>query len=194
MTRRDDNLDATLRQLGAAYYESLHGRASAAEVARAVDSVQQKHQPREETRPKIVVGYDGSANAAHALGWAIRQAALQHGTLTVLAVNEVAASPWTGNPAVMPQDTVMLQQARTAAADAVTKAAHELGDADQPSVTVTARNGFATEELINASRDADLLVVGSRGQLIFPALRLGATSTKIARDAKCPLVLVPPAG
>jgi nucleotide-binding universal stress UspA family protein len=143
--------------------------------------------------PKIVVGYDGSANAEHALGWAIRQAALQHGTLTVLAVNEVAASPWTGNPAVMPQDTVMLQQARTAAEDAVTKAAHELGDAEQPSVTVTARNGFATEELISASRDADLLVVGSRGQLTFPALRLGTTSAKIAHSAECPLVLVPPA-
>ncbi|HEY5352016.1 MAG TPA: universal stress protein [Streptosporangiaceae bacterium] len=169
MTRRDDHLDATLRQLGAAYYASLHGRASAADVSRAVDSVQQKHQPQEEKKP------------------------LQHGTLTVLAVNEVAASPWTGNPAVMPQDTVMLQQARTAAEDAVTKAAHELGGAEQPSVTVTARNGFATEELINASRDGDLLVVGSRGQLTFPALRLGATSTKIAHDAKCPLVLVPPA-
>jgi hypothetical protein len=45
----------------------------------------------------------------------MQHAALQHATLTVLAVNEVAASPWTGNPAVMPQDAVMLQQARTAA-------------------------------------------------------------------------------
>jgi CBS domain-containing protein len=40
MTRRDAYLDATLRHLGAAYYESLHGRASAADVARALDSVE----------------------------------------------------------------------------------------------------------------------------------------------------------
>jgi CBS domain-containing protein len=40
MTRRDDHFDAMLRHLGAAYYESLHGRASAADVARAVDSVE----------------------------------------------------------------------------------------------------------------------------------------------------------
>src|ERR1017187_7777279 len=39
MTRRDTYLDATLRHLGAAYYESLHGRATAADVARALDSV-----------------------------------------------------------------------------------------------------------------------------------------------------------
>ena len=142
--------------------------------------------------PSIVVGYDGSANSAYALGWAMRQAALQHGTLTVLAVNEVAASPWTGNPAVMSQDTVMLQQARQAAEDAVSKAASGLGETERPVVTVTAMNGFAAQELINASQDADLLVVGSRGQLGFPALRLGATSTKIAHYAKCPLVIMPP--
>jgi nucleotide-binding universal stress UspA family protein len=143
--------------------------------------------------PAIVVGYDGSANAAYALGWAMRQAALQHGTLTVVAVNEVAASPWTGNPVVMPQDAVMLQQALQAAEVAVSKAARELAETEQPAVTVTAMNGFAAQELINASQDADLLVVGSRGQLGFPALRLGATSTKIAHYARCPLVIMPPA-
>jgi nucleotide-binding universal stress UspA family protein len=143
--------------------------------------------------PGIVVGFDGSANATYALGWAMRQAALQQAALTVLAVNEVAASPWTGNPAVMPQDAVMLQQARQAAEDAVTKAADELGEATRPSVTVTATDGFAAQELINASQDADLLVIGSRGQLGFPALRLGAISTKIVHYARCPVVLMPPA-
>ena len=41
MTRRDTNLDAMLRHLGAAYYESQHGRASAADVTRALDSVEE---------------------------------------------------------------------------------------------------------------------------------------------------------
>ena len=41
MSRRDDHLDAMLRHLGAAYYESLHGRASTADVARALDSVEE---------------------------------------------------------------------------------------------------------------------------------------------------------
>jgi nucleotide-binding universal stress UspA family protein len=48
-------------------------------------------------------------------------------------------------------------------------------------------------KLINASCDADLLVVGSRGQRGFPALRLDATSTKIANYASCPIVIMPPA-
>jgi CBS domain-containing protein len=39
MNRRDAHLDVMLRHLGAAYYESLHGRASESDLARALDSV-----------------------------------------------------------------------------------------------------------------------------------------------------------
>jgi CBS-domain-containing membrane protein len=41
MDRRDAHLDGMLRHLGAAYYESLHGRASAHDVARALGSVEE---------------------------------------------------------------------------------------------------------------------------------------------------------
>jgi len=39
MNRRDAHLDAVLRHLGAAYYDSLQGRAAPADVARALESV-----------------------------------------------------------------------------------------------------------------------------------------------------------
>jgi CBS domain-containing protein len=39
MSRNDAHLDAMLRHLGAAYYDSLHGRAAQADVARALDFV-----------------------------------------------------------------------------------------------------------------------------------------------------------
>ena len=39
MSRNDAHIDAMLRHLGAAYYDSLHGRAAQADVARALDSV-----------------------------------------------------------------------------------------------------------------------------------------------------------
>ena len=42
MSRRDDHMDAMLRHLGAAYYESLHGRASVADVSRALDTVEER--------------------------------------------------------------------------------------------------------------------------------------------------------
>ena len=42
MTRADAHLDAMLRHLGAAYYESLHGRAARSDVARALDTVEEQ--------------------------------------------------------------------------------------------------------------------------------------------------------
>jgi CBS domain-containing protein len=41
MARTDIHLDAMLRHLGAAYYESLHGRATRTDVTRALDTVEE---------------------------------------------------------------------------------------------------------------------------------------------------------
>jgi len=41
MTRSDVHLDAMLRHLGAAYYDSLHGRAARSDVTRALDTVEE---------------------------------------------------------------------------------------------------------------------------------------------------------
>jgi CBS domain-containing protein len=53
MTHRDVHMDAMLRHLGAAYYESLHGRASAADVARARAVIEETmaEQPATAARP-----------------------------------------------------------------------------------------------------------------------------------------------
>lgn len=46
MDRRDTHLDAMLRHLGAAYYDSLHGRAAPGDVARALEAVAGRSQRR----------------------------------------------------------------------------------------------------------------------------------------------------
>jgi nucleotide-binding universal stress UspA family protein len=80
---------------------------------------------------------------------------------------------------------------RAAAQEAVAKVARELGQDKQPQVTVTAINGFAAKALIEASADADLVVVGTRGGGGFPHLNLGAISSQVVHHAKCPIVVVP---
>jgi CBS domain-containing protein len=57
MARTDINLDAMLRHLGAAYYDSLHGRATRADVNRALETVEehlreQAPQHRAQARPR----------------------------------------------------------------------------------------------------------------------------------------------
>jgi CBS domain-containing protein len=53
MARTDIYLDAMLRHLGAAYYESLHGRASRADVTRALDTVEEHLKEQSPHRPAV---------------------------------------------------------------------------------------------------------------------------------------------
>lgn len=146
--------------------------------------------------PGIVVGVDGSANARYALEWAVSEAAVKNAPLTVLTVNEVAASFWSGQPITVPADQVLLETARKEATELTDKALADLGESRPASVTVKAVNGFAAGELIDASREADLLVVGARGGAHFHGgmashSPIGSISNKVLHRAECPVVVVP---
>jgi nucleotide-binding universal stress UspA family protein len=146
--------------------------------------------------PGIVVGVDGSANARYALEWAVSEAAVKNAPLTVLTVNEVAASFWTGQPITVPADAVLLETARKEATELTDKFTADLGESRPAAVTVKAVNGFAANELIEASRDADLLVVGARGGAHFHGgmashSPIGSVSNKVLHRAECPVVVVP---
>jgi CBS-domain-containing membrane protein len=61
MSRTDIHLDAMLRHLGAAYYESLHGRATRSDVNRALDTVEEHlhEEAAPPARPSPAVHHDG---------------------------------------------------------------------------------------------------------------------------------------
>lgn len=63
MPRTDTQFDGMLRHLGAAYYDSLHGRASQADVTRAVDNV--AGQLDEQARPAASSVADASQRVVH---------------------------------------------------------------------------------------------------------------------------------
>jgi nucleotide-binding universal stress UspA family protein len=140
--------------------------------------------------PGIVVGIDGSAGSQEALEWAVKHAALEHAPLTVLAVHEVAASAWTGNPVLLPEDRPEQEHARQAAQEIVNKLISDLGGATPESVTVRGVSGAPAQILIEASADADLVVVGSRGAGGFANLLTGSVSSKVVNHAACPVVVV----
>jgi nucleotide-binding universal stress UspA family protein len=52
--------------------------------------------------------------------------------------------------------------------------------------------GPPADTLIAAGRDAELLVVGSRGRGGFAGLLLGSVSQQCAQHAPCPVVILPP--
>ena len=141
--------------------------------------------------PGIVVGIDGSAGSHEALEWAAREAACRPAPLTVLTAHLVAASFWTGSPISSPADQPELEKIRQAAKDATLRAISALTDAQPELVTVQATSGLPAQELISASRDAALVVVGSRGAGGFARLLMGSVSTQVVAHAACPVVVVP---
>ncbi len=51
--------------------------------------------------------------------------------------------------------------------------------------------GFAADELVNMSKDADLIVMGTTGQGGLLTRMFGSVSTATAQRAECPVLLVP---
>jgi nucleotide-binding universal stress UspA family protein len=139
----------------------------------------------------IVVGIDGSPNSQRALDWAMHEAAARHAALTVVAVHEVSKGYWSSSPVIGAVDDGLLAQLRQSAQAMTDKSAAALGDGQPASVSVHAVSGFAAKELIDASQDADLVVVGSRGGGGFARLLMGSVSSQVIDHSACPVVVVP---
>ena len=139
----------------------------------------------------IFVGVDGSDHSRLALAWALREAARQAMPLTVISVRPTPVRPATDIYWAVPDlpvDTRGEEAELQALREFVNKVADETGET-LPDITVVMEKGDPAEELIKASRDADLLVVGSRGSGGFARLMLGSVSSKVVHHAACPVVV-----
>lgn len=141
--------------------------------------------------PGIIVGIDGSAHSRKALEWAISEAAVRHAPLTVLTVHQAVAGFYT-SPIAYPGDEDLTNQAREMAQKETDDVLGKVGEGSRPpSVTVRAVSGLPAEELLRASADADMIVVGSRGAGGFASLLLGSVSGQVTHHAHCPVVVIP---
>ena len=136
----------------------------------------------------IVVGIDESSHSHEALDWAVREGAVRNVAVTVVSVVPAMASPWTGHPLSVPDADEVVRKAQKAAEDAVARSTGAISPA--PSVTVQVSVGFPVQTLLAAARDADLLVVGSRGAGGFATLLLGSVSSQVTQHAACPVIIV----
>src|SRR5579859_2690597 len=140
----------------------------------------------------ILVGVDGSDQSHRALTWALHEAAHHHVPLKVMTVRPAPVRPATHiywNVPALPENSSDLEHTRTELQNFVDKLATDTGDTP-PEITVSVVNGDPAEELINASRDADLLVVGTRGSGAFAKLLIGSVSSKVTHHAASPVVVV----
>jgi len=139
---------------------------------------------------RIVVGIDGSQGARRALEWAVGEAKIRDAHLVVVhawlepaavAVGSVIAAGGVG-------PEIFEEAAQRTVADV-------LGAVDTTALPQGIEShvvaGAPAQALLDAAREADMIVVGSRGLGGFTGLLLGSVSQQVAHHATCPVVIIP---
>ena len=137
----------------------------------------------------VVVGVDGSAKSVRALGWAVRYAAATGARVqAVLAWHYPDAA---GQPPVGVASEPVRHQTESREGAILNEAIAKARSAEPgPEVETRLGYGHPAQVLIEASKEADLLVVGSHGHGAFTGMLLGSVSIHCVTGAFCPVVVV----
>ena len=130
---------------------------------------------------RVIVGVDGSEASRRALRWAADYAAAMGAPLEAIAVWEMPATyGWVTSA----RDETPTQAALSGLESVI---AEVVGTS--PHVATTVASGHAAHVLVEASKRADLLVLGSRGMDGFKGMLLGSVSNYCVHHADCPVVV-----
>jgi nucleotide-binding universal stress UspA family protein len=142
-----------------------------------------------EARQAVVVGVDGSTESIAALSWAARYAATTGATVRAIRAwhypGAVGGPPVEKAPAAVREETEQRMSADLTAA--VTKV---YPDGSAAAVETRVSYGHPAQVLIEESKTADLLVVGSHGHGKFSGMLVGSVSIHCITNASCPVVVV----
>jgi nucleotide-binding universal stress UspA family protein len=131
----------------------------------------------------IVVGVDNSDAAKAALRFGLEEARLRRARLR--AVHAIGS--FGSYPSLAVDVSVVHRAAEELIDNATSEVAAEGEDVEIERAVVEGAPGAV---LVEESRGADLLVVGSRGHGGFAGLLLGSVSQQCAHHAECPVVIV----
>ena len=138
---------------------------------------------------KIVVGIDGSDASKDALRWAVEHARALEAEVVALHAYEAPMPVLDAAPASPVDWAGLVTEMHEGALRLVTEVVAEVvGDGASVEVAPVAEEETPAKALLDAARDADLLVVGSHGHG-FSGLLLGSVSLECAQHAACPVLI-----
>lgn len=144
----------------------------------------------EDDRP-VVVGVGGTPASSAAVELAFRMASVRRAPLTLLHatwdLREQASSVL--DLRTFAEKVNLSEEEERLVAETVAGLCEKYPDV---AVTETYRRGEPVRRLVEASRDASLLVVGSRGRRLLATTLLGSVSRGVAERAYCPVAVVRP--
>lgn len=156
---------------------------------------EQAVQNRDESRDlsqisgEIIVGIDGSEQSYGALVWAVDEARRRKSPVRLVTAYSLPVFSGSGFDAGY---SVIDEQALTdGVAQILNEAVARLGDVSDVELRASVQTGDATGVLLELSKKAELVVVGSRSHGGFLGRLLGTVSTSLPGHSYCPTVAVP---
>lgn len=139
---------------------------------------------------RIVVGVDGSESSRNALEWAAAELRENDGELVVVHAWMLPASAH-GSLIVPNYDPRGTKKTFRDAAEAIVKAQTAAADLSDVPHQVRLVEGLPGPSLLDASHDAEMVVVGHRARRALAQYVLGSTAQYVTRRSTVPVVVVP---
>jgi nucleotide-binding universal stress UspA family protein len=138
----------------------------------------------------VVVGVDGSPASDRAVLWGAEQARLEHRPVVLVhATSPTVATTWMGAPGFNPAVVIeAMEDSGRAQLEEAAQAVHTF-DAGLQVYRVFERRD-PRDALLDLSKHAAVIVVGSRGRGPMASLLLGSVSLAVSQHASCPVVVV----
>lgn len=141
-------------------------------------------------RPRIVVGVDDSPASTVAVQWAARNAVLRDVALTVVHVAAPPATTWASSLVPDDLDSWQLNTGTQVVANAMNTAREATGNDDALQMDSEFYTAITVPTLVDLSKRAQLIVVGSRGIGAVARVVLGSVSSALIRQAHCPVAVI----
>lgn len=138
----------------------------------------------------ILVAVDGSAESDAAVRWATREAVMRDADVTLMHVIAPVVVGWPARYLQASFNESQEENARQVIEQAQKTVHTSLQDAEPPAVRTEVQRSAVAATLINASRNAQMVVVGSRGMGGIGRVVLGSVSSGLVHYAHCPVTIV----
>jgi nucleotide-binding universal stress UspA family protein len=138
----------------------------------------------------ILVAVDGSPESDAAVRWAAREAELRHLPITLVHVVVPVVTSWPVRSLQAEFNEWQEDNARQVIEQAQKMLRSSLGGSELSDIRTEVLHGYAVPALVEASTDAWMLVVGSRGMGAFGRAVLGSTSGGVVHHAHCPVAIL----
>ncbi len=151
----------------------------------------------QKTNLGVVVGVDGSPSSGSAIQWAAHEARMRNAPLTLVHVAVTPSwgpAPWllSNDPLPLPaeEDPALEKLTRKIITDSIKIAEDCIHGTDRPEIRSEIFFSVPVPTLVDLSKDAQMVVVGRRGQHRLGGVLLGSVSTGMMHHAHCPVAVI----